>query len=116
MSRIIAAIILAFAITGLCITDRLTVNNTCDVLYEKVLACEENGVFVSELEKLYDDKYSVLSLFVNHNDLDEISQSVVRLNSFSGDINSDFFVECALIKSKLDDIKKDSGINWHSVF
>ncbi len=122
MSRIIAAVVLILALAGLCIADRVVVNKTYDAMYEDITACEaaagqENVKdTTANIKENWEKREGVLSIFVNHDILDEIGTSIARLDALSHESDEDFLSECAVIKLKLDYIKKDSGINMHSVF
>lgn len=123
MSRIIAAVVLVLLIAGFCISDRIVINNIYEDLYEKISSCEdlaENpekaGVATKELREKFESSEGVLSMYVNHDILDEIAESVARLEVLSGRSETDYMSECAFIKLKLEYIKKDSGVNLHSIF
>lgn len=123
MSRIIAAVVLVLLIAGFCISDRIVINYAYEDLYEKTLICEDlvgNGekaaLAVKELREKFDKSEGILSMYVNHDMLDEIAESAARLEILSGRSETDFLSECAFIKLKLEYIKKDSGVNLHSIF
>ncbi len=122
MSRIIAAAVLVLLMIGLCISDRIVINNAYDKLYEKVLHCEEtvdtdNSVSTAEeLSKEFDKTEGLLSVYVNHDVLDEIAESAARLKAVADISKVDYLSECAFIKLKLQYIKKDSGVSLHSIF
>ena len=123
MSRIIAAVVLVLLIAGFCISDRIIINNAYEVLYEKALNCESvagEGEKASSAAKELNQKFSntegLLSVYVNHDILDEIAESAARLEVLSGRSEADYLSECAFIKLKLEYIKKDSGVNLHSIF
>ena len=123
MSRIIAAVVLVLLMLGFCISDRIVINNACEDLYEKTLECENSVVngekakeAAKELNREFTDTEGLLSVYVNHDILDEIAESAARLEVLSGRSEVDFLSECAFIKLKLEYIKKDSGVNLHSIF
>ncbi len=122
MSRIIAAIVLTLLMIGLCISDRIVINNAYDKLYESITECEksayleESGDTAERLNKEFEQTEGLLSVFVNHDILDEIAESAARLKILSGVSQADYLSECASIKLKLEYIKKDSGVNLHSIF
>lgn len=121
MSRIIAAVVLAVTLVGICIADRAVVNRIYDTLYTGITACEQTELTdrteaVLSITQSWRESEGLLSVFVNHSILDEIGESVARLEAMSDEEDEDFFAECAVIKLKLENIKKDSGINLHSVF
>ncbi len=122
MSRIIAAIILIFMLAGLCVADRIVIDNAYNEMYSEITACEaakgtENAdKAVSTIRKNWENREGLLSVFVNHDILDEIGVSVARLEALKSEADEDYLSECAVIKLKLDYIKKDSGINMHSIF
>lgn len=122
MSRIIAAIILIFMLAGLCVADRIVIDNAYNEMYSEITACEaakgtENAdKAVSTIRKNWENREGLLSVFVNHDILDEIGVSVARLEALKNEADEDYLSECAVIKLKLDYIKKDSGINMHSIF
>ncbi len=122
MSRIIAAVALILIMLGLCISDRIIINNSYNELYNMVNECEktvdlkENKAKTSEMKQTFQETEGLLSIYVNHDILDEIGESVARLESLSGLSKTDYLSECASVKLKLDYIKKDSGVNLHSVF
>lgn len=122
MSRIIAAIALVAIMTGLCISDRIIINKAYDKIYTAVVECEEtvdmaiNQEKTNEMKEKFQQTEGLLSVYVNHDILDEIAVSLARLQSLSGLSKTDYLSECAAVKLKLDYIKKDSGVNLHSVF
>ncbi len=122
MSRIIAAVALVIIMAGLCISDRIVINNAYDKLYNTISECEktvdslENREKTSKMKTEFMETEGLLSVCVNHDILHEIGESVARLESFSGLSKTDYLSECAAVKLKLDYIKKDSGVNLHSVF
>lgn len=123
MSRIIAAVVLVLLMLGFCISDRIVINNAYEDLYEKTLVCEslaENGEkagkAAKELKEEFEDTEGLLSVYVNHDILDEIAEAAARLEALSGRNEADYLSECAFIKLKLEYIKKDSGVNLHSIF
>ncbi len=122
MSRIIAAVILILLLTGLCISDRIVINHSYNSLNEYIIECEnavdskDNKEIAGKLKKEFETKEGLLSVYVNHDTLDEISESVARLETLAGVSRADYLSECASIKLKLEYIKKDSGINLHSIF
>ena len=122
MCRIIAAVVLFLLMVGLCISDRIVIDNAYEDLYEKTLRCEEavdtpeSKDSSEQLEKEFEQTEGLLSVFVNHDILDEIAESVARLKILSGVSRADYLSECASIKLKLEYIKKDSGVNLHSIF
>ncbi len=122
MSRVIAAISLTVIMLALCITDRIVVNSTYDEMRKSIIACEEtvgqkaNKENTAKAKNTFLEKEGVLSLFVNHDILDEIGEAVARLEYLSGMSDTDYLSECAAIKIKLEYIKKDSGVNLHSIF
>lgn len=122
MSRIIAAVILISLLTGLCISDRIVINHSYNSLNGYIIECEnavdskDNKELAGKLKKEFERKEGLLSVYVNHDTLDEISESVARLETLAGESRADYLSECASIKLKLEYIKKDSGINLHSIF
>ena len=118
MSRIIAAIVLISLLVGFCVSDRIIVNNTYEELNMLLLECENSAdskMAVKKLQEEFEKKEGLLSVYVNHDTLDEIAESVARLKSLAGISTAEYLSECAAIKLKLEYIKKDSGINLHSV-
>lgn len=122
MSRIIAAIVLVLLMIGLCISDRFVINNAYNKLYEKVVICERtadtsNSVSTAEeLSKEFNKTEGLLSVYVNHDVLDEIAESTARLKAVADISEVDYLSECAFIKLKLQYIKKDLGVSLHSIF
>ncbi len=122
MSRLIAAIVLTLLMIGLCISDRIVINNAYDKLYESITECEKSAYSeesrdtAERLNKEFEQTEGLLSVFVNHDILDEIAESAARLKILSGVSHADYLSECASIKLKLEYIKKDSGVNLHSIF
>lgn len=122
MSRIIAAVILISLLTGLCISDRIVINRSYNSLNEYITECEnavdgeENKETAEKLKKEFEKREGLLSVYVNHDTLDEIAESVARLGALAGVSRAGYLSECASIKLKLEYIKKDSGINLHSIF
>ena len=123
MSRIIAAVVLVLLMLGFCISDRIVINNAYENLYQKAVKCEESAAVgqeaqkaAEELNREFGETEGLLSVFVNHDILDEIAEASARLRALSGRNEADYLSECAFIKLKLEYIKKDSGVNLHSIF
>ena len=125
MKRLIAAGILTIIIITAYILSRSYIINTCDEIKELVIKCEtehKNSSVMSEstaekLENTWSEKEQILSLFINHNRVDEIELALSTLAVYSNKFNNDIFYEYSgKIKMLLHQLKEDSTISVHSVF
>lgn len=126
MKRLIPACILALVIICSCIVGQIVVKKYCDNVYNDLKECKEQ--FVSgetstaynlsvEVKENWKGNKAVLSVFVNHNLLDEISQSVMQLPEFAKADGKDTFLgECSKIQSMLALIKEEQRIRGESFY
>ena len=126
MKRIIPACILAVVIISSCIVGQIVVKKYCDGVYNDLKECKEqfvNGEISTaynlsvEVKENWTGNKAVLSVFVNHNLLDEISQSVMQLPEFAKTDGKDTFLgECSKIQSMLTLIKEEQRIRGESFY
>lgn len=70
-----------------------------------------------KLKKYWDKEEIVLSLFINHNHIDDIEKAISSLNVYAKEKNNVIFYEYAdEIKILLHQIIEDSKIGAHSIF
>ncbi len=124
MKRLIPAAIIFAVIIGVFISSYMYVTGICKDTTDLVNECVEeykekgkNETKAEELEKYWAKKEKVLSIFANHNMVDEIEIEISRLALHSKfDDNTMFFESADTIKSKLHQILEDTKITAHSIF
>ena len=71
----------------------------------------------NEFKKFWDKKEKTLSIFVNHQMIDEIEIAVAELSYHSNFKNNEMFYDSAIkIKTILHQILEDTKISAHSLF
>ncbi len=126
MKRLIPACILSVVIICSCILGQITVKKYCNSVYDDIKECKEDFIVgksesaynnAIKIEKNWRRQKAVLAVFVNHNLLDEISQSVVQLPELAKADGKDTFLgECSEIQSMLTLIKEEQRIRGESFY
>lgn len=119
MSRVIAAIIFIALLFGLCITDFIFIGKSHDKFAGLLLNCEQHKseAAAEEMYKEWVNSEPVLSVFVNHAILEDVSENIAKLPALTAaDDSAELLAECAAIRLKLKYIKEDSRVNLHSLF
>lgn len=125
MKRLIAAVIIAVLLCVLCITDYFYIKNSYNTFTENINKCveriEQNDIssakqYAENLEKEWKNREHLLSIFVNHDIIDEIDTAIVQLVPYLDTGNYDLCItQCAVIELKLSQVREDSTINLHSI-
>lgn len=123
MNRLIAAAVLLAFLCGLSIGSYSTIHKTHNELYDNITFCEaayaENGDFAAASDKVLANwlrREKMLSIFIDRNITDDIGEAISRLQPLAQSGSDEFLAECAEIKIKLNNVKKDSGFNLRSIF
>lgn len=127
MKRLVIACCLAVLIIASCITENLVISHQYKKLDTMLRTasqqCLDNDLedardTAADLEKYWDEKAeSVLSLFVNHDDVDQIGFSIAKLEpSIISDGSLEFVTECKTASTFLKHIKEDEEISLTSIF
>lgn len=123
MKRLIAAGILLAAVITAYIMSFAYITKTCDETKELILRCEEaydEGAaykYAEKLSKLWDEKESALSFFMNHNRIDDIELEISSLLLYSETKDEILFYEhIETLKMLLHQVKEDTRISVHSIF
>lgn len=120
---IIAAILLAlviatyltslFYITDSCNTAKSMVQNSIKVYSEKETAEKE----AKDTQNYWDKKEPLLSIFVNHDRIDDIETAISLMNVYAKIPKNELFYEYAdNVKVLIHQILEDTKITMHSIF
>lgn len=123
MKRLLAASILFIIITGSYLCGFFYINSTCDRAKELLKNCEEeyyiNGnaeKSTKELTEYWQKKEKILSIFANHNEIDEIELTISTLKLYSKTENKDYFFEyCDTVNILIHQLMEDTVPNIHSI-
>lgn len=125
MKRLISASILLVIIVTLCIVNAFTVKSAYDDLSQKLELCisEYNSDNISkafesatELENNWKKREEILSIFVDHDIIDDLGVSISRLPSLANKESDTFLAECNAVKVALTHMIKDISVNTHTLF
>lgn len=125
MKRLIAAAVLIILIAVSCVTNTLYIKKSynelkADIDEIKTAFAVSNTSAAQKAERFEEkwvEKEAVLSLFANHEIVDEIGVSVSKLPIYARFNSGDMFLsECRSIELELLHMLKDTQITTHSVF
>lgn len=124
MKRLIPAGILLLTVILSYIFSLSYITSTCNEVNDLIDKCEsayingENSYETAEkLKDTWSGKEKILSLFVNHDKIDDIELELSSLLIYSKSDSSNIFYEhIAVLKMLLHQIKEDTEINSHSIF
>lgn len=110
---IIVYLISLIYIKDSCKTANRLLNNSISIYDKQGLAINE----ANELEKFWDKKEKSLSLFVNHNHIDEIELAISAMNIYANDYENTLFFEYSeKVKVLLHQIMEETYFTIHSIF
>ncbi len=70
-----------------------------------------------QMKEFWDKKEKVLSVFINHNRIDDIEKAISLLNVYAKSPNNELFYEYAdTVKILLHQLMEDTKITVHSIF
>lgn len=126
MKRLIAAGILIIFLVVLCITHHFIIESSIDTLKKhtenysvtyKSGNFEELSSIAEVLSSDWEKRRVTLSLFVNHNILEEIDISVESISAYVETQNYDLsFTEHAILEERLKELKIDSSLHLENIF
>ena len=124
MKRLIPAAILFVLVITAYITSLLYITNSCDktkaLLDVSVTAYKENKTAqkeAKEIENFWNKKEPLLSVFVNHDRIDDIETAISLLNVYAKMPDNDLFYEYAdNVKILIHQIMEDTEFTMHSIF
>ena len=115
MKRFITSIILFFLTIGACLIETIFLNNTVNNFTQDINYIIQNAnnknidkalQLANDINIKWQEQQAFISTFINHDRLEDISQSMISLNaSLSQQQIEDFFVECEVAKSQLNHLK-----------
>lgn len=115
MKRFITSIVLFLVTLGACVSETIFLNDTVakftqDIEYIIQNASDKNIETARQLAEdvnvKWQEQQAFISTFINHDRLEDISQSMISLKaSLSQQQIEDFFVECEVAKSQLNHLK-----------
>ncbi|MBE6805541.1 MAG: DUF4363 family protein [Ruminococcaceae bacterium] len=124
MKRIIAAVVLALIVAGLCFADVVMTNRIYNTLSANIKECRSAFLQkdyitaekkAKELEQNWTEREDIFSLFINHELIDEMGVSVAKLVPLAKTQDDMFLIECRVVEMTLKHIKNDSRVNLHSI-
>ncbi len=102
-----------FYITNSCDTARAMVESAVKVYTEKETAEKD----AKELENFWNKKEPLLSVFVNHDRIDDIETAISLMNVYAKIPKNDLFYEYAdNVKVLIHQIMEDTKFTMHSIF
>lgn len=124
MKRLIIAAILLCLVVATYISSYFYISNSCETakgmlntsvaVYKKQKTAE---IEAQKLEKYWDKKEKMLSIFVNHERIDDIEKAISHLNVYAKDKDNELFYEYAdNVDVLLHQIMEDTKFSMHSVF
>ena len=124
MKRLIAAAVLAVIVISVHLTGRYIINNTLTESRELLKACTQQYMIdksaysqAERLEKFWSDNEGILSLFANHEGIDDIELAISSLKVYSDTEDNEIFYEyAASVETLLHQLEEDNSLNMHSVF
>lgn len=126
MKRLLTALVLALLLTGICVIGVCTIDRQyekMDGLLEEAIDCYENGemekapALAVEIEKQWVETERYLSLFVNHETVDEVGASIARLEPLAlTDDVSDYLAVCKEARLRLLHMRGDEKVDWFNIF
>lgn len=123
MKRLIAATVLMILMVGIYLTGYFYIENTCKetekMVKECVTAYKENKNVNSAAQKLknyWGGKEKMLSIFTNHNAIDEIELAIDLLSVHSKYHEDVLFYECSTtLQMLLHQLMEDTAPSAHSI-
>ncbi len=125
MKRVIAAIVLILAVAGFCVFNVVYIENSYNDLKSDIDGIKESYSSESveaaqkkaaEFEEKWVKKEDNLSVFVNHDIIDELGVSISKLPIYAPLNEELFLAECKEIEIGLLHMLNDTKINMHSLF
>lgn len=117
MKRLIAAIAILVILVSLCLTSNIITKNTCDKLIADVDAFYNQKILSDTLQHNWQRYKENLSIFVNHQFLDDITIYVGQLTISDNDINSPEFTTVRKnILTTVSMIKTEQQFGAHSFY
>lgn len=124
MKRLIIAGVLFVLVVAIYISSVIYITNSCDkaneLLDKSISVYDKNYTAKNEAKKLkeyWDKKEKLLSVFVNHNRIDDIEQAISLLNVYAKREKDPLFYEYAdTVKILIHQILEDTKITMHSIF
>ncbi len=126
MKRLIAASVVIICLIALCTVGIVSVENACKELESDINNCVthiksddfESAFKDSQtIEKEWEAKRGFLSVFINHQTIEEIDSSVTQLSSFANtDNKAHYLAECELIKLYITEMREYCSVSLHTLF
>ncbi len=124
MKRLIIAAVLFVLVIITYLSSLYYINNSCktarNLLDNSVTVYKSQHTAEPEaqkLEKYWDQKEKTLSVFVNHDRIDDIEKAISLLNVYAKSKDNELFYEYAEnVKVLIHQIMEDTKVSMHSVF
>ncbi len=124
MKRLIPASIIFLIVIATYLTSLYYITDSCDkaqtLLDNSVKAYVQNKTAETEAKKMrdfWDKREKTLSVFVNHDRIDDIEKAISSLSVYAKYPNNELFYEYAdTVKILLHQIMEDTKITTHSIF
>ncbi len=124
MKRLIIAGVLFVFVVAIYLSSLFYIKNSCDnanSLLEKAVDTYNNHSSAydqaKELKDYWNEKEKMLSVFVNHNRIDDIEEAISLMNVYSKYKDNELFYEYSdTVKILIHQILEDTKITMHSIF
>lgn len=124
MKRLILAGFILVIVVAIYLFSLFYITSSCNkaslLLENSTKAYKTNHTASNETQKLqnyWDKREKTLSIFVNHDQIDEIEKAISLLNIYSQDRNNILFFEYSdNVKILLHQILEDTKLTMHSIF
>ncbi len=126
MKRLIAAAVVVVCLIVLCTVGIMSVEAACKQMEKDINNCVshiKSDDFKSAMgdsqtiEREWEGKRGIMSVFINHQTIEEIDSSVTQLSSFANkDNKAHFLAECELIKLYLTEMREYCSVSLHTLF
>ena len=124
MKRLVAAVIILIILGAVFFTGYFSINNICQNTKELLSECVNNyhsgnrtQESAAKLEKYWNSKESILSLFADHTSIDNIELDLHLLKIYSSTDEKELFFEYSgRIKTAIHQLLEDTHPTIHSIF
>lgn len=125
MNKLWSALGVAVIIFMLAFTELNLTKNTADDILEIIDKTEisaknsshDTEKFCGEIKDLWDNKKSKLQIFLSHGDIDSIDISIESIKRYCEEDRFDkAYIECGVLKNRINSLKDGEVINFVNIF
>lgn len=126
MRRLTTALVLILLLGGICVTGIWTIDHNYEKitgLLDQAVDCYESGemdkavALAVDLEQQWVKAERYLSLFVNHDTVDEVGASIAKLEPLAlSDDKADYLAACKTAHLQLLHIRANEEVNFLNIF